>query len=197
MRERAREIAKNIDYPSYIYGSLARGDVNKNSDIDIVILDVIPSYIIESAINYESRRIVQATPNSAIKAVYEIDEKTSIVFPLVPLKWHEIEFYDFGGKVESKSLNRVMGVNKKLLMIEPTSYGHLEWSIINREEETAKILGISVEVVRERVRVLTRRDKIGRTGVYLDIVVPENRSVEEYLKILADSDPAIRRRMRE
>jgi hypothetical protein len=69
-------------------------------------------------------------------------------------------------------------------------------SIKNRVEEAAKLLGISAETVRERVRVLTRRDKIGRTGVYLNVEVPKERSVEDYLRIIADRDPAIRRRVR-
>ncbi len=197
LRGRAREIAKEIPFRAYLHGSVARGDVTKNSDVDIVILDVIPSYIIESAINYHSRRIVQATPNSVIKAVYEVDEKTNIIFPLTKMRWHELEFYDFGGKVDVSSDERVKGVDKKLLFIDPTPHGHMEWSIIGREDEVARILGIHSEVVRERVRVLTRRDRIGRTGVYLNVIVPENKSVEEILKIIADRDPAVRRRMRE
>ncbi len=197
LRKRAREIAKEIPFSTYLHGSVARGDVTKNSDVDIVILDVVPTYIIESTINYRSRRIVQATPNSVIKAVYEVDERTNIIFPLSKMKWHELEFYDFGGKIDVFSDERVRGVNKALLLIEPTSRGHIEWSIVGREDEVARILGIHTEVVRERVRVLTRRDKIGRTGVYLNIIVPEDRSVEEVLKIIADRDPVVRRRLRE
>ncbi len=196
LRNYAREIAGKIPCAKYIYGSVARGDVTKNSDIDIVILEQISSYIIENYVSYRIRRIVQATPNSVIKAVYEIDEKTSIIFPLTPMTWHEQEFYDFGGKIPLESGERVRGVSKKLLMIEPAPWGHVEWSIVNRIDEAAKILGIHSEVVRERVRVLTRRDKVGRTGVYLNISVPDNRSVEDYLKIIADRDPVVRRRLR-
>ena len=196
MRNRAIEIAENIPAEAYIYGSVARGDVTKNSDVDIVIMDSIPSYIIESYVQYSMRRIVQATPNSVIKAVYEVDEIISVTFPLTSMGWHETEFYTFGGKIPLNSDERVRGVNKKLLMIEPTEDGHVEWSIVNREDEAAKILGICSEVVRERVRVLTRRDKIGRTGVYLNVPVPDGRTVEGYLKIIGDRDPAVRRRLK-
>ena len=196
LRSHGREIAGNIPYAMYIHGSVARGDVTPNSDIDIVILERISSYMIENFISYRMRRIVQATPNSVIKAVYEVDEKTNIIFPLTSIAWHEIEFYDFGGKIPLNSNERVKGVNKRLLMIEPTSWGHVEWSIVNRIDEAAKILGIHSEVVRERVRVLMRRNEIGRTGVYLNVPVPEDRGVEEYLKILADHDPVVRRRLR-
>ncbi len=196
LRSHGREIAGNIPYAMYIHGSVARGDVTPSSDIDIVILERISSYMIENFTSYRIRRIVQATPNSVIKAVYEVDEKTNIIFPLTSIAWHEIEFYDFGGKIPLTSNERVKGVNKRLLMIEPTSWGHVEWSIVNRIDEAAKILGIHSEVVRERVRVLMRRNEIGRTGVYLNVPVPEDRSVEEYLKILADHDPVVRRRLR-
>ncbi len=196
LRRRAWEIMSRIPAVSYLHGSTARGDVNEKSDIDIVILDVIPSYLIEASLDYVSRRMVQATPNGVIRAVYELDDKTSVIFPLVPMKERELEFYDFGGKIPMGFQGRVPGVNKKLLMILPNEEGHEEWSIINREEEVAHILGISPDTVRERVRVLRRRDRIGRTGVYLNIEVPENRGVEEYLKILSDRDPAIRRRVR-
>ena len=196
LKNHARKVARDIPYETYIYGSVARGDVTKNSDIDIVILNQIPSYMIENYVSYSIRRIVQATPNSVIKAVYEIDEKTSIIFPITPLTWHELEFYDFGGKIPLNSQDRVRGVNKKLLMIEPKPWGHIEWSIVNRVDEVAKILGIHSEVVRERVRILTRRDKMGRTGMYLNVPVPDDRGVEEYIKMMADRDPVVRRRLK-
>jgi len=44
---------------------------------------------------------------------------------------------------------------------------------------------------------LTRRDTIGRTGVFLKLVVPEGASFEEVLKSEAESNPALRRTLRE
>jgi len=197
MRERARKIIRALPVRAYVHGSLARGDITKKSDIDIVILENIPSYLVESYVDYEKRLIMQATPNSAIKAVYVIDPVVSITFPLTPLNERELQFYDFGGKSTLEDKRRVRGINKKLLFIEPTEDGHMEWSVIGREYECAKMLGIDIETVMERVRVLSRRDKIGRTGVYLKEEVPQNKSVEEYLKNLADRDPVIRRVVRE
>lgn len=197
MRSHAVDIMKNIPYPSSIYGSLARGDVTTKSDIDIVLLEPVPSYLIEMNINYWERWIIQATPNSAIKAVYIIDEKTALSVPLVPLTDTERQFYDFGGRIGPNLDTRVCGVNKKLLFIEPTEDGHVEWSILGREYEAAKKLHIDVNVVEERIRVLSRRDKIGRTGMYLKTCVPERYGVEEFVRILCDRDPVIRRVVRE
>jgi hypothetical protein len=84
-------------------------------------------------------------------------------------------------------------VNKKLLLVIPTEGGHVESSIIGREAETARLLDVPVEVVRERVRVLARRDRVGRTGVYMREEVPEGSTFEETLKHFSDRDPAVRR----
>ncbi len=196
LRDNARNIMRKLPVRSYVHGSLARGDVTRKSDIDIIILEEIPSYLVESYVEYESRYIVQATPNSAIKAVYELSPYASIVFPLTPLNQREIEFYDFGGKSDLSGDERVMGVNKKLLFVEPIYDGHIEWSVIGREYEAAKKLGIGIETVKERIRVLTRRDKIGRTGIYMKKYVPPEKSVEEYLKNISDRDPIVRRVVR-
>ena len=193
LRTRAIEIMKKLPVKSYMYGSVARGDVTSKSDIDIVILDVISSYMVESFIDFESRFIVQATPNSVVKSRYKIDYRTFLTLPLIPMNRREVQFYDFGGKTDAQKGDRVVGVNKNLLLIEPTEYGHVEWSIIGKEVQAAKILKIDVDTVKERIRVLSRRDKIGRTGVYMNVEVPPNRGVEEYLKILMDRDPAVRR----
>ncbi len=197
LRDEAKEIMHLLPIKSYVHGSVARGDVGLKSDIDIIIPERIPSYLVESYIDYQSRYLIQATPNSAIKAVYEIDARTSLTFPLTPFNNREMQFYDFGGKSDLTTQRRVMGINKKLLFVEPIPKGHIEWSIIGREYEAARKLNIDEDTVRERIRVLTRRDKIGRTGVYLRIPVPPNKSVEEYLRNLADRDPIIRRVVRE
>jgi hypothetical protein len=73
----------------------------------------------------------------------------------------------------------------------------MESPIIGRESEVARLLGVSSDIVRERIRVLTRRDTIGRTGVFLKLVVPERASFEEVLKSEAESNPALRRTLRE
>ena len=56
----------------FIFGSIARGDVHNDSDIDIVILQSIASYQIEimlekNGFNNYFREIVMATPADALK----------------------------------------------------------------------------------------------------------------------------------
>ncbi|RLF88985.1 nucleotidyltransferase [Thermococci archaeon] len=202
-REKALKIMELLkDFDPHVYGSVARGDVRKDSDIDIVIPYRVPSYMIELALGdlIQRRRIVMATPWHLIKGHIEIDEETTITFFLVDPTDRELEFYKWGGMLDLwgvKTKQRVPGVNKKLILIIPTEKGHIEREVVGREPEVAKILGVSIDIVEERVKVLTRRDRIGRTGIYLDEEVPDWKSFEEFLKELADRDPNIRRRVRE
>jgi len=132
--------------------------------------------------------------------VIEIDEETTVTFPLIGPTDRELEFYRWGGAIDIwgvKTKERVPGVNKKLILIIPTEKGHIEREVVGRESEVAKILGVSVDIVTERVHVLTRRDAIGRTGIYLNEEVPDWMSFEEALKIIADRDPNVRRKVRE
>ena len=107
--------------------------------------------------------------------------------------------YQFGGEVTLSQLKegkRVSGVDKRLMLIEPTSRGHLESSVVGNEEYTAKILRIPVDVVRSRVRILLRRDTIGRTGIFIEREVPSDETFELALKRLAEEIPAVRRRVK-
>ncbi len=79
----------------------------------------------------------------------------------------------------------------------PTPEGHEESSVVGYEAEVAKRLGVSTDVVRERVRVLTRRDAVGRTGIFLKLSVPEGVSFEEVLETEVMANPALRRTLRE
>ncbi|MEM2913772.1 MAG: DNA polymerase subunit beta, partial [Candidatus Bathyarchaeia archaeon] len=105
-------------------------------------------------------------------------------------------FYKFGGFLGIDGLKvglRVPGCTKRLTLIEPTPKGHYETSIIGKEVEVARKLGISLEMVKERTRVLLRRDEVGRTGVFLSEEVSKDESFEKVLKKLIESNPAIRR----
>ncbi len=205
-----REVALKIlealqDYGiiGWVYGSVARGDVTQQSDVDVIILEVIPSFTVEVALqkkfgDFYSRKIVQATPNSAVKGYVELNSNTCVSFPLTRLSGREYDFYRFGGLIDLDKLrggSRVPGVDKRLVMIEPTSFGHREYSIIGKEVEVAKRLGVSIDVVEERERVLCRRNRIGRTGVFLELKLKSGEGFESRLKQEAERNPILRRRL--
>ena len=190
-----------------VHGSLARGDVDEKSDIDVLLPADVGTQLVEArleAAGFEvlAREIAQATPVHSPKAHIYLDpeQKKTITIPLAPLRKLELEFYKFGGTVTWQDLLaqvRRPGCTKKLTLIEPTEEGHVESSIRGREPEVARLLGISVDIVRERVRVLTRRDSIGRTGVFLKLPVREGVSFEEALQAESKANPALRRTLRE
>ena len=189
---------------SIVHGSIARGDVTEKSDVDVFIPYTISSFMVELAleragIKINRRIIVQATPSYAVKGHIEVDGQCVVSFPLVRLRPLERDFYKFGGEATLILLKRgirVPGVDKRLMLIEPTRLGHIERTIIGREEEVARLLRISVETVLDRVRALTRRDEVGRTGVFLKRELSPDETFENVLKRLADENPAIRRRTR-
>jgi len=189
---------------SVVHGSVARGDVKEGSDVDVFIAEVQNSFLVETALEkaqipINSRLIVQATPTYAMKAHIEITEQITVTFPLMEMRRVEREFYRFGGEANLSQLKagtRIPGVDKRLMLIEPTEKGHNECSVIGREDFAAKIIGISAETVLDRVHVLLKRDIIGRTGVFVKKEVAPNETFELALKKLSDINPAVRRRMK-
>lgn len=189
-----------------VHGSVARGDVDVKSDIDILIPSVTGTQLVEaqlaaSGTTIYSREITQATPSHSPKAhiFLEPDQTASVTVPLIEFRRLELEFYMFGGTVNLQDILeevRRPGCTKHLTLIQPTDQGHIESPVVDRESEVARLLGISSGIVRERVRVLTRRDAVGRTGVFLRLNVPEGRSFEEVVKTEAYSNPALRRTLR-
>ena len=207
LRSMAVQIMETLDQfhlHSIAHGSIARGDVSDKSDIDVFLPDPPSSFIIENALQntgvaVNRRIVVQATPLYAIKGYIEIDKQRCISFPLVKLRPVEKDFYRFGGETSLSMLKkemRVSGVDKRLMLIEPTPEGHVESTIVGREEAVAGLLGISVRTVRDRVRALLRRDKIGRTGVFIERELLPNETFEMVLKKLVDQNPAVRRRLK-
>jgi len=208
LRKRALAIARalhvmNLD--PMVHGSVARGDVDAKSDIDIIILRPVLSHIVELALNLGgfkifSRRITQATPGHTPKAHIYLDpeERSSVTFPLTNFRRLETEFYKFGGMVGLRDLEdgkRVPGCTKRLTLIQPTKEGHIESPVKGREKEVAKIVGVSVDIVRQRILVLSRRDEVGRTGVFMNLLLYDDETFEEALKRLMETKPAIRRRI--
>jgi predicted nucleotidyltransferase len=153
----------------------------------------------KAGIQANSRQLVQATPTYAVKAYIEIDPKTSVSFSLTRMRLVESEFYKFGGEVNLEQLKknvRVAGVDKRLMLIEPTHNGHTESSIVGREEEVAKILGISPQTIRDRVRALLKRDAVGRTGIFIKKELCAEETFEMALRRLASENPALRRKVK-
>lgn len=189
---------------AYAYGSIARGDVSEGSDIDIFIPRPPSPTLIEvilerSDVPINIREIIQATPSYVPKGYIYIEEKLSYSFPLTDLRNVEQEFYGFAGSVDASQIKkgvRVPGVNKSLLLIEPTKQGHLVSPVLMNEGVVAKRLGVSVSVVLDRVRTLRRREKIGRTGVYLKRSLAPEETFEKVFRQLSQRRPAIRRRLR-
>ncbi len=207
LREKASLIMNALDafhLASTVHGSVARGDVKVQSDVDVFIGEVQNSFLVESALEkaklpISSRLIVQATPNYAMKAHIEINEQATVSFPLMEMRRVEREFYRFGGEASLFQLQagiRVAGVDKRLMLIEPLDLGHVESSIIGRAEFAAKLLGISVETVLDRVHALMKRDTVGRTGVFIKKELSSDETFEGALKKLAEANPAVRRRLK-
>jgi predicted nucleotidyltransferase len=206
LREKAAQIMTALEgfrLRTLVHGSIARGDVNKNSDVDVFIAEPQSSFLVETALEragvpVNARLLIQATPNYAMKAYIEIDAGASVSFPLMRMRRVEREFYRFGGEVNLDQLQagaRVVGVDKRLMLIEPTAKGHSESSIISREEAVAKRLGVSAETVLDRVHALLKRDAVGRTGVFIKRELSLDETFELAMKKLADENPAVRRRI--
>jgi predicted nucleotidyltransferase len=207
LREKATQIMTGLEtfhLQTLVHGSIARGDVKKNSDIDVFIAEPQSSFLVETALEragvpVNARLLIQATPNYAMKAYIEVDLGASVSFPLMHMRRVEREFYKFGGEVNLNQLKagtRVAGVDKRLMLIEPTEKGHVESSIIEREEGVAKRLGVSAETVLDRVHALLKRDEVGRTGVFIKRELASDETFELATKRLADENPAVRRRMK-
>jgi len=207
LREKATRIMNALEgfrLRALVHGSIARGDVNKNSDVDVFIAEPQSSFLVETALDrarvpVNARLLIQATPNYAMKAYIEVDAGASVSFPLMHMRRVEREFYKFGGEVnltQLKAGTRVAGVDKRLMLIEPTNKGHVESSIISREETAAKRLGVSAETVLDRVHALLKRDEVGRTGVFIKRELAPDETFEMVMKKLADENPAVRRRMK-
>jgi hypothetical protein len=180
-----------------VHGSVARGDVDKNSDVDIFIPAVVPSYKVELALRnagfeFWKREIVMATPWQLPKAHIYVEEDRSATFPLVKPKLLELEFYRFGGAIDfdgAEKGTRVPGVDKRLMLIAPTPQGHVESQVVGREAEAAKLVGVSLDIVRERVQVLYRRAEVGHTGIFIQRPLAPDESFEMVLRSLMRENP--------
>ncbi len=202
LRSRARQLLTALP-GALLVGSVARGDVHEGSDVDVALLEPTPPSLVEERLAAASfqvvvRELVQATPLSTPKLYIHLEGNSKVSVPLARLSRLEEEFYRFAGSIGLAQLERgerVPGVNKRLLAVIPTPMGHVEFSIIGREEEVARMLGVSVDVVRDRVSALTRRDERGRTGLYLRLEIPVWESPEETIARAAKRVQALRNKL--
>lgn len=187
-----------------IHGSVARGDVSASSDIDLFLPVPPSSFSIElvlerAGLKPKRRSLIQASPYYAVKGYIEVEEGQVVSFPLMRMRRVEREFYRYGGEITVEMLKmgkRVVGVDKRLMLIEPVENGHIESSIVGQIEDTARVLHVSSETVLDRVHALLRREKIGRTGVFIERVLPQDETFEGVLKKLVESRPEVKRRLR-
>ena len=203
---RILEALSTLGLPVIVHGSIARGDVKESSDIDAVILVPPMPGMVEIVLERAGYRIVekvivQATPHYIPKVYLYLDysEEQVVSYPLAPLRPREREFYKWGGELDLAGLKagrRVPGVNKDLLLVMPSARGHRTLPVPGNEEYVASILGISIDTVRERVEVLTRRREIGRTGVFLKENIPPDVPIEAAIKDIARRNPFFRRALR-
>ncbi|MBE0633857.1 nucleotidyltransferase domain-containing protein [Candidatus Bathyarchaeota archaeon] len=207
LRLSASEMMKSlVDAHIYciVYGSIARGDTSDGSDIDVYLPNppsptMIEATLESTGIRSNKREIVQATPNYAAKGYIYIDELKSYSFPLVPLRPSEEDFTGFAGRITYDELakkQRVPGVNKDLVLIEPNEQGHTETPIKGIEGIVAKKLGVDTTIVHQRQRTLERRMRVGRTGVYIKRELAPDESFGTVFNEIANGNAAIRRRLR-
>lgn len=199
LRVRALEVLSKLEEISqtgYVYGSVARGDVNKDSDIDVVVLN--PSIVILDLLEVNHKFIVQATPSSTPKVYLSLDveEKIVISFPLGKLKRYEEDFYRFGGMISMEDIQnrlRVPGINKNLDLIIPTPDGHIQLPLLGNEDIAVKHLGVSINSLTLRERLLSRRKEKGRTGVFLRYDLSKDESIEGAVRDLSKNNKFFRR----
>ncbi len=195
------EILEHNGIKAFVHGSVARGDVNRSSDIDVHIPIQIPSFKLDLIDDFEfaNRRIMMGTPNSTIRGLLTVHDGITVSFPLSPPNEREDEFYRFSGLLYLEDLllnKRIAGVTKQLLLIEPEEEGYWISSLKAYKKKAIQVLSISQRMIDERIRVLSRRDKIGRTGLLLDYSLNPEENFEQALKTLADNNIIVRRMLK-
>ncbi|ABL78053.1 nucleotidyltransferase domain-containing protein [Thermofilum pendens] len=206
LREKARVALRCLDVlriPVYVVGSVARGDVTRKSDVDLFLERcVAPSYVTglleECGFLVEKYEVIWASPQTAVKLVIHVEDNVKVTLPVTDLSPAEKEFPRFAGSVTSEDVDagrRVAGVNKFLRFIEPTEDGHVEWSILGREEEVARRLGISLGTVLEREAMRMKRWARGKSGFLVHECLDPRLSPEDLLRRLATRNQLLRKKL--
>ncbi|NPB01844.1 MAG: hypothetical protein GXO28_02915 [Methanopyri archaeon] len=182
---------------AWVHGSVARGDVKEDSDVDVFVPSVVSTYVIDAFVDtvpFEPLKVtaVLPTPKDCVRVKVALEGDVEVTFPVTGPSDRELEFFDFSGKLDASGLERderVPGVDKRLRFIDPRPWGHVEFSILGREGEVAHRLGISVDLVHERVRALTRREKVGVKGVHVKVEGRPGTPTAELLRELSRRNP--------
>lgn len=188
-----------------VHGSLARGDVREDSDVDVALLAPAPVGLVmqclqASGYTISSIKVVQATPRHTPKVLLVLDprEEVSVSIPLAKLSPLEIEYYKFSGMLELEGVEkglRVRGVDKRLMLIEPTDRGHVECPVRGREGFVSRLLNIPIWALLDRVEALERRLREGHTGLFLDTEVPVGVAVEAFVEDLCRENQYFRKKV--
>lgn len=186
-----------------LHGSVARGDVTKDSDVDVALLHAYPVSLIklcleENGFTVYDISIVQPTPRHTPKVYIYVDplKEQCVSIPLAKLDSVEIEYYKFSGFISKEDIimrKRVKGVNKKLMLIIPTDVGYIEIPVKGNEGYVSRVLGVPLEVVKDRVEALTKRLEEGHTGLFIKVSVPMFDEVEHFIEKLCRENNAFRR----
>ena len=186
-----------------LHGSVARGDVSENSDVDVSLLcpysvGMIKLCLERNGYTIYDIKIVQPTPKHTPKVYIYLDpmEKHSVSIPLAELNYIELEYYKFSGFITKEDISRgkrVRGVNKRLLLIIPTERGHIEMPVIGNEGYVSRELGVPIEVVKDRIEALTRRAEEGHTGLFIEKSVPVFMEFEQFIEKLCRENSAFRK----
>jgi len=195
------KILEEVGLEAFVHGSVARGDVSSTSDIDIHIPIQISSFRLGLLKNFDfaDRRIIMGTPNSTIRGILIRHDNVSISYPLSTPRERETEFYQFSGLLyleDLKQNSRIVGVTKQLILIEPEGDGYWVSSVIANRKRAIQILNLSQQIVDERIRVLERRDRIGRTGLLLNYALSHDENFEQALRHIADRNVIVRRMLK-
>ncbi|MFX1239276.1 MAG: nucleotidyltransferase domain-containing protein [Promethearchaeota archaeon] len=190
-------------FQPFLYGSIARGNVHRNSDIDIIFLNEVPSFQIELALEMNGfknylREIIIATPQDSIRLYIHLSDLECITVPLTKMAKETLQFYDFGGKINLarlKNHERIPGIDKRLVFIRPTAKGHEEKSIIDNEHIIARELGINIKTINQRKKILLKREKQGRSGVFFKHRIEKDEITEEVLNRLSRRHSLIRKKL--